>query len=90
MIWPVNLLESVPPREISEFKFMVLNNNVHTPNQFSVQLRTTGIGDRFERDTEYILVNRTRREKVISDGRNSSAGVRRQSTYKERTCKITT
>ena len=78
---PVNLLESVPPGEILEFKLGFLNKtNVRTPSKLSVRLYTTGVGDRFERDTDFIRSNRTLREKVISDGRNSLVGVRRQGT----------
>ena len=56
----------------------------HTPSKLSVRLYATGVADGFERDTEYILGNRTRREKVISDSRNSTFVVRRQSTTHRR------
>jgi hypothetical protein len=80
---PMYFLGSVPPREILEFEFRVEIVNAHTPSKFSVYF-CHGTSDRFERDTEYIRGNRTRREKVISDSRDSRLGVRRQTTYIER------
>lgn len=55
--------------------------NLHTPSKLSIHLCTTGVGDRFERDTKYFLANDTFREKVISNGRDNGIFVRRQSAY---------
>ena len=57
--------------------------NVHTPGDFSVRLSTTGVGDRFKRDTDFVGGNRTRREEVVSDGRDGRRCIRRQSIYIE-------
>ena len=57
---------------------------MHTPSKLSVHLFTTGVGERFERDTEYSLGSRIIRVKHISDGRDNRLGVRRQGTYIER------
>jgi hypothetical protein len=57
--------------------------NVHTPSDFSVHLIASGAGDGFERDTDFMGGNCTVREKVVSDGRNLTISVRRQSRYIE-------
>lgn len=87
----MNLLLSIPPekflkRKKMEFKIRCQIINEHTPYKLSVHLRSigTGVGERFKRDTEYILGNRTLRIEVISDSRDSRRGVRRHSTYPER------
>ena len=56
----------------------------HTPSKFSIPLLfTTVVGVWFERDTEYILGNRTLRIKVISHSRDSGIDVSSQSIYIE-------
>ena len=55
---------------------------MHTPTNFSVLF--AGTGGRFERDTDFITGNRTIREKIVSDGRDTIARARRQSPYIER------
>ena len=57
--------------------------NVHTPNDFSVHLITSGTRDGFERDTDFMGGNCTVREKFVSGGRNLTITVRRQSRYIE-------
>ena len=80
---PMNLVKSIPPETFLEFKSMVLTINVHTPSKLSVHLLTTGVGDRFKRNTDHILGNQTVREKVIHNGRDSRVDIMRQSIYVE-------
>ena len=82
----VNSTWEIFKRKKMEFKIRCQIINEHTPYKLSVHLRSigTGVGERFKRDTEYILGNLTLRIEVISDSRDSRRGVRRHSTYPER------
>ena len=55
---------------------------MHTPSNFSIFFTQTG--GRFERDGDFMGGDPTAREKTVSDGRDSSVSVRRQSPYIER------
>jgi hypothetical protein len=57
--------------------------NAQTPSKFSVQLFRAGAVYRCEKDTDLILFNCMRREKVVRDGRESTIVIRNQSIYLE-------
>jgi hypothetical protein len=80
---PTMLLVLTPPAEILEFGFRGLNNECTYP-KFTAHLIAAGVGDRCEEDGDGMILNYICREKVVSDGRDSTVHVRRHCVYMER------
>jgi hypothetical protein len=84
---PVYLEESTPPAENLNFWVESLNNKCTYPKLVLRSFVATGVSDRFEGDTKSIFGNRTIREKVLSNGRDSAWRCQ-ETKYLSRMCEI--